>query len=157
MQPYEAATRIRSQNILPEDAKKKITIFNSVYSALSYDIISLNKLINSNIIRDEFNVRYTSYERYCNETKLLWLFSKNHLKKLDKYKDELMLTLIEHCSPDLKLNDYILLFYISLESTKMRKSLTGIPLSMLHEIYDPVADSRIEAWRNKMKTPKVKG
>jgi hypothetical protein len=150
MQPYEAALKIHSQKLSPELVREKILIFNSAYSMLSYDIISLNKLNKKHVSYKEYYLDYFRYERFFNETKLLWLFEKDALKKVSEDKDKLMFILIKHCSPDLGLKDYILLLYISLQNNKMRKSLDGIPLSMLHEMYEPVADAKIKAWCKKV-------
>jgi hypothetical protein len=97
---------------------------------------------------------YNSWEgqRVFKETRLLWLFYRNIVEDFD---DLLQVILIEHASPKLTANDYILLLYISLEDRKIRKRLKGLPLSMLHEIYEPVADATIENWRKQVSKPEI--
>jgi hypothetical protein len=150
MKPYEAAVKIRSQKLTREESTEKITIFNSMRSTIVYDI-ALLPMLDREYSPEKENY-YNSWEgqRVFKETRLLWLFYRNIVEDFD---DRLQVILIEHASPKLTANDYILLLHISLEDRKTRKRLKGLPLAMLHEIYEPIADATIEDWRKQVSKP----
>jgi hypothetical protein len=52
---------------------------------------------------------------------------------------------------DLNVSDYAILLYTSLHKEAIGDSFEGTPLSMLHEIFDPMADVKWDEWRGSFK------
>jgi hypothetical protein len=78
-----------------------------------------------------------------NDYKTIWLFHKDGIK-IDS--DELMDVIIERNDVKLNTSDYILLLYLSHQPEEMRNMTKVLPVSILHEMYDPLADEEISNW-----------
>jgi hypothetical protein len=61
--------------------------------------------------------------------------------------DKLQSFIIEKNDPDLSDTDYLLLFYISLQNADVQKVTDSVPLSMLYDMFAPVAEENIRRRR----------
>jgi hypothetical protein len=50
---------------------------------------------------------------------------------------------------DLNVSDYILMTYVSLQDEQDKALLEGLSLSLLHDMFDPVAEEKYRAWINR--------
>jgi hypothetical protein len=50
-------------------------------------------------------------------------------------------------NPNLSSMDYVLLFYISLQSVEVQDVTRNLPLSMLHDMFSPVAEDNLAKWK----------
>jgi hypothetical protein len=57
--------------------------------------------------------------------------------------DKLQSFIIEKNDPSLSDADYLLLFYVSLQSADVQKLAENVPLSMLYDMFMPVAEEKI--------------
>jgi hypothetical protein len=55
--------------------------------------------------------------------------------------------IIERFDSSLNELDYVLLFYISLQSEGIQNTTQGLPLPMLYDMFMPVADANFEEWK----------
>jgi hypothetical protein len=79
-------------------------------------------------------------ESACSE---IWLFYNfpvdDFIKKLAAY-------LIKSSFTNLSTHDYVILFYISLQEPEFKESLEGVPLPLLHDIFNPIIKNNINIW-----------
>jgi hypothetical protein len=75
--------------------------------------------------------------------KIYWLFYKMPFESFSQQLQSLMIK-----RNDLSLNtyDYTLLFYVSLQESELQRSVEGLPLSMLYDIFTPIADANQKKW-----------
>jgi hypothetical protein len=78
-----------------------------------------------------------------NDYKTLWLFHKDGIK-IDS--NELMDLIIERNDASLNSSDYILLLYLSHQPEEIKNMTDVLPVSILHEMYDPLANEEIYNW-----------
>jgi hypothetical protein len=76
--------------------------------------------------------------------KTYWLFYDMPFKSLHK---ELRSFMIEKKDPTLSPKDYTLLFYISLQNTEIQNSTRELPLNMLYDMFNPVAEANLAKWK----------
>jgi hypothetical protein len=60
--------------------------------------------------------------------------------------DKLFTILVNNANKNLTVSDYALLLYAYCEDENKQQSLSILPLSMLHDMLDPFAQHRFEAW-----------
>jgi hypothetical protein len=76
--------------------------------------------------------------------KLAWLFYNMNLTGLASQFQSFIIKVNDSSLSD---KDYILLFYISLQSQEVQNTAQEIPLSMLHDMFLPVADNNLREWK----------
>jgi hypothetical protein len=76
--------------------------------------------------------------------KIFWLF---HDTPFISWSDKLQSFIVKKNDSTLSEEDYILLFYISLQTLEVRNFTQNIPVSMLHDMFLPVADSNLAIWK----------
>jgi hypothetical protein len=81
-------------------------------------------------------------------SKIYWLF--NDLRSM-RYSTELRSFVIERNEFSLKAVDYALLFYVSLQNEEIQDAARGIPLSMVHDMFMPIAENNLEKWKASLK------
>jgi hypothetical protein len=60
---------------------------------------------------------------------------------------EFQFFIINKNNPSLYGRDYILLFYISLQSAEIQDTTHGLPLLMLYDMFTPVAEDNLNRWK----------
>jgi hypothetical protein len=55
--------------------------------------------------------------------------------------------IIEKNDPTLSREDYVLLFYISLQSAEIQKSIEGLPLDLVYDMFMPIAEKHLDDWK----------
>jgi hypothetical protein len=88
-----------------------------------------------------FHLSNKLIDSYLEENKGIWLFYKTPTKKFCK---EVQMLALEHNNPLLTVSDYAYLLYAS---SLADESFIGLPLSILHDIFDPIAEQNIKSWR----------
>jgi hypothetical protein len=85
--------------------------------------------------------------------KVIWLFAT----ELPEDFNERLHHIIDENSdrPDLTQEDYTLLLYLSYQNDKTQ-ALKTAPMSMLHDMFQPVVDSYMEIWILKIENSKLK-
>jgi hypothetical protein len=76
---------------------------------------------------------------YSDSLKCIWLLRNRHINNLH----EKLISLILKFGDSLTLSDYALLLY---SSSLNDKTFADVPLGMLHDIFDPIADDHIAVW-----------
>jgi hypothetical protein len=105
------------------------------------------------ILSPEENLRASSgYIRSSsamkNESKLLWLFYSSIFPN-DSYGDfplRMQRIVIEKNDINLSASDYILLTYLGYQTDELQKSFEGLPLSMIADMFAPIAEMNLEQW-----------
>jgi hypothetical protein len=97
------------------------------------------------IVADEdsnFYIRVpsTSVVFILEELKVYWLF--NGMPFTDSFK-RLQSFIINKNDSALSDTDYVLLFYISLQSVEVQDSTRGLPLSMFYDMFEPIAEENM--------------
>jgi hypothetical protein len=75
--------------------------------------------------------------------KSVWLFVGLDSKDFEERAQNLIIKLN---NKELTVSDYAVLLYLSYQDAETRKSFEGIPLSVLHEIFDPLANEKVSEW-----------
>jgi hypothetical protein len=76
--------------------------------------------------------------------KIFWLF---HDTPFISWSVQLQSFIIRKNDISLDDKDYILLFYISLQSSEVRDTAQDIPLTILYDMFMPVAEENLEKWK----------
>jgi hypothetical protein len=63
------------------------------------------------------------------------------------FSSQLQSFIIETHDPTLSIEDYVLLFYVSLQSAEVQDAARGLPLSMLSDMFLPVAEENLRQWK----------
>jgi hypothetical protein len=97
-------------------------------------------------LADEDEVTNNTFDDfYVGLYKIYWLFHSINLKLLYA---QLQSFIIERNDTTLSETDYALLFYVSLQDEEIQKAARGIPLSMLYDMFLPVAEANLEKWKS---------
>jgi hypothetical protein len=86
----------------------------------------------------------TFYDFYVGLYKIYWLFHSINLKLLYA---QLQSFVIERNDTSLSSTDYVLLFYVSLQDEEVRNVISHLPLSMIYDMFMPVAEGNLEKWK----------
>jgi hypothetical protein len=78
------------------------------------------------------------------DMKMYWLFYGMPFADLSS---QLRSFIVEKNNPNLSVDDYVLLFYVSLQNTEMRDATQAFPLDMLYDIFTPVAEANLNKWK----------
>jgi hypothetical protein len=76
--------------------------------------------------------------------KTYWLFYDMPFKSLYK---QLRSFMIEKKDPTLSAKDYTLLFYVSLQDAEIQNSTRELPLDMLYDMFNPIAEDNLATWK----------
>jgi hypothetical protein len=76
--------------------------------------------------------------------KCICLFVGAPVENFSEHAQELVIS--KH-DANLNVSDYAILLYTSLHKDTIGDSFEGVPLSLLHEIFDPMADAKWDEWR----------
>jgi hypothetical protein len=75
--------------------------------------------------------------------KSVWLFVNVATEDFEERAQNLI---IELDNKELTISDYAVLLYLSYQDEETRKTFEDIPLAMLHDMLDPLADQKISEW-----------
>jgi hypothetical protein len=78
------------------------------------------------------------------KSKIFWLFYDT---PFSSWSDQLQSFMVKKNNGDLDDKDYILLFYISLQSVEVQDGVEGLPLSMLYDMFMPLAEENLKKWK----------
>jgi hypothetical protein len=81
---------------------------------------------------------------YFESGKLTWLLCNI---TFTDFCAQLQSFMIKLNNPNLSDEDYILLFYISLQSQEVQDATQNLPLSMLRDMFSPVAEDNLNRWK----------
>jgi hypothetical protein len=103
-------------------------------------------LIDCEILVDGYkeNIRIGYENTVSKMRKLSWLLCNMTLTGLSS---QLQSFIIKTNNPNLSDMDYVLLFYISLQSQEVQNATRDLPLSMLHDMFFPVAEDNLREWK----------
>jgi hypothetical protein len=117
--------------------KETYFLIRRFYTDITGDFLKYNKL------DEEFVERTKQDEQILVEDKGIWLFWRENYDDLRIRLRELIITLNDS---KLTVSDYSLLLYLSYQKEDIRKTFEGLPLEMLHGIFEPVMDANIASW-----------
>jgi hypothetical protein len=78
------------------------------------------------------------------KTKIFWLFYDT---PFPSWSAQLQSFMVKKNDPNLSAEDYILLFYISLQSVEVQNFTQSVPISMLHDMFSPMAEDNLAKWK----------
>jgi hypothetical protein len=108
------------------------------------------------VIKTEHSIIANGYETFrggkteatCDlmlrEEKIYWLF---YGMRFEDFAEQLQSFMIMKNDPSLEGTDYALLFYVSLQKAGLQETVKGLPLSLLHDIFAPVAEENFKQWK----------
>jgi hypothetical protein len=140
-----------SAGVTDDDLDGEINSFSNEY-ALAYPYGSeysfplLREIFIAILVMSKiFDNGYSVYMRInYSEDKLYWLFWNIPFMSLSS---QLRAFMIKINDPSLSHRTYALLFYVSLQSVEIQKSVEGLPLSMLYDMFLPVAEANLDNWK----------
>jgi hypothetical protein len=96
-------------------------------------------------LADENEVTNNTFnDFYAGLYKVYWLF---HNINLRLFYAQLRSFIIERNDTTLSETDYALLFYVSLQDEEIQNTAGGLPLSMLYDMFIPVAEDKLNIWK----------
>jgi hypothetical protein len=78
------------------------------------------------------------------DMKMYWLFYNMPFASLSS---QLRSFMVKKNNPDLSVDDYVLLFYVSLQENILKETFKDFPLDILYDIYTPVAERNLNEWK----------
>jgi hypothetical protein len=84
------------------------------------------------------------HDDFFEEHKVYWLLCD---VSFTHFSSQFRSFIIEKNNTDLDDLDYVLLFYASLQSSEVQNAVRGLPLSMLYDMFNPVAEDNLNKWK----------
>jgi hypothetical protein len=150
-----SVSKMPGDNRLPRDGNKFFAEYYAVHPngdrqtgnelyALFLQIQVEFKAVTSKRGHTYLHIPFDSITLILLDMNMYWLFDGWPLAgSFDKVQS----FIIEKNDPSLSDTDYLLLFYISLQSLEVQKLAESVPLSMLYDMFAPVAEENIRRRR----------
>jgi hypothetical protein len=95
---------------------------------------------------EERSQSFSTPDEAIDAHKIFWLF--NGLSFTDFY-DHIQALVITTNDTDLTEFDYAVLIYASLQDDDTRQTFENLPLSLLHDVFTPVAEAKLADWKSR--------
>jgi hypothetical protein len=119
---------------------------NSVESGKELYVKLMNIIYECKYLADEYKyaIDFSSGDSSLGLRLVYWLF---HDSDFIDNPSKLISFIVEKNDISLQYTDYALLFYISLQSAEVQDAARGLPLSLLYDMFLPVAEDKLNRWK----------
>jgi hypothetical protein len=140
------------RNVLTEleDLEKRVKV---CWNDMAY----LSGLLQASPAEQKVSLRtYSEYSIALKEAgKLIWLFDQTCVpsihfdKEYETFSHKMREVILQENNIDLSINDCILLTYLTYQNEYTLGLTEGLSLSLIRDMFEPVADANLNAWRGR--------